>query len=40
VRYDDEYELTDAGWRISQRALTILAIETRSARRVLPADPA
>lgn len=34
VRYDDEYELTDAGWRISRRALTINAIETRQARRL------
>jgi hypothetical protein len=40
LRYDDEYELTDAGWRISRRALTILAIETRPVRRLLPRDPA
>ena len=40
LRYDDEYALTDAGWRISRRALTILAIETRPVRRVLPRDPA
>ena len=40
LRYDDEYELTDAGWRIGHRALTILAIETRPVRRVLPGDPA
>jgi hypothetical protein len=39
LRYDDEYELTDAGWRISRRALTILAIETRPVRRLLPRDP-
>jgi 3-phenylpropionate/cinnamic acid dioxygenase small subunit len=39
LRYDDEYALTDAGWRISRRTLTILAIETRPVRRVLPSDP-
>lgn len=38
LRYDDEYELTDAGWRISRRALTINAIETRPVRRVRPHD--
>jgi hypothetical protein len=40
LRYDDEYALTEAGWLISRRALTILAIETRPVRRVLPRDPA
>lgn len=40
LRYDDEYELTDAGWRIRRRALTINAIETRPVRRLLPRDPA
>ena len=40
LRYDDKYELTDAGWRIGRRALTILAIETRPVRRLLPRDPA
>ncbi|CAM2860973.1 hypothetical protein BST27_07375 [Mycobacterium intermedium] len=40
LRYDDDYELTDAGWRINRRALTINAIETRPVRRVRPADPA
>jgi 3-phenylpropionate/cinnamic acid dioxygenase small subunit len=40
LRYDDEYELTDPGWRISRRALTIHAIETRPVRRLLPRDPA
>jgi hypothetical protein len=40
LRYDDEYALTDAGWRIGRRALTILAIETRPVRRLLPRDPA
>ncbi len=40
LRYDDEYRLTDAGWRISRRALTVNAIETRRARRLRPRDPA
>jgi hypothetical protein len=40
LRYDDEYVLTDAGWRISRRALTVHAIETRPVRRLLPHDPA
>ena len=40
LRYDDEYEWTAAGWRISRRALTINAIETRPARRLLPRRPA
>jgi SnoaL-like domain len=40
LRYDDDYELTDAGWRISRRTLTINAIETRPARRLRPRDPA
>lgn len=39
LRYDDEYELADAGWRISRRALTINAIETRPVRRLRPSDP-
>ena len=39
LRYDDEYELTDSGWRISRRALTINAIETRPLRRLLPRAP-
>ncbi|MEY8016074.1 nuclear transport factor 2 family protein [Mycobacterium servetii] len=39
LRYDDEYTLTDAGWRFSRRALTINAIETRAVRRLLPRDP-
>lgn len=34
LRYDDEYRLTDAGWRISRRALTVNAIETRQVRRL------
>lgn len=40
LRYDDDYQLTDAGWRISRRALTINAIETRPVRRLRPRDPA
>ncbi|OBB90130.1 nuclear transport factor 2 family protein [Mycobacterium sp. 852002-40037_SCH5390672] len=40
LRYDDEYTLTDAGWRISRRALTVNAIETRPVRRLLPYEPA
>ncbi|WP_068187771.1 nuclear transport factor 2 family protein [Mycobacterium sp. UM_CSW] len=40
LRYDDEYRLTDAGWRISRRALTVNAIETRPVRRLRPRDPA
>ncbi len=32
LRYDDQYRLTDAGWRISRRALTVNAIETRPTR--------
>jgi SnoaL-like domain len=40
LRYDDEYRLTDGAWRISRRALTINAIETRPARRLRPRDPA
>ncbi len=38
LRYDDDYELTAAGWRIGRRALTINAIETRPVRRLLPRD--
>jgi SnoaL-like domain len=34
LRYDDEYRLTDVGWRIARRTLTINAIETRPVRRV------
>ncbi|OMC55617.1 hypothetical protein A5747_12435 [Mycobacterium sp. IS-836] len=40
LRYDDDYELTDAGWRIGRRALTINAIETRPVRRLRPHDSA
>ncbi|ORB87097.1 hypothetical protein B1987_00090 [Mycobacterium kansasii] len=36
LRYDDEYQLTETGWRISRRALTINAIEVRPVRRLLP----
>jgi hypothetical protein len=38
LRYDDEYESTDSGWRICRRALTINAIETRPIRRVREHD--
>ncbi|EUA35393.1 hypothetical protein I552_6195 [Mycobacterium xenopi 3993] len=38
VRYDDDYQRTDAGWRICRRVLTINAIETRPLRRLRPAD--
>lgn len=38
LRYDDEYQLTDVGWRICRRALTINAIEVRPVRRVRPAE--
>jgi len=38
LRYDDEYEMTASGWRISRRALTINAIETRPLRRLLERD--
>ncbi|WAJ42610.1 nuclear transport factor 2 family protein [Mycobacterium sp. Aquia_216] len=38
LRYDDEYEATAAGWRISRRALTVNAMETRPVRRLLPPD--
>jgi SnoaL-like domain len=40
LRYDDDYQLTDEGWRISRRALTINAIEARPARRLRSSDPA
>lgn len=36
LRYDDAYERTEAGWRISRRALTVNALETRPVRRLLP----
>ena len=38
LRYDDEYELTEAGWLISRRALTINAIEIRPVRRLRATD--
>jgi ketosteroid isomerase-like protein len=38
LRYDDEYQLTGAGWRINRRALTVNAIETRPARRLRPPE--
>ncbi|MEE3065372.1 MAG: nuclear transport factor 2 family protein [Actinomycetota bacterium] len=39
LRYDDEYESTDSGWRITRRLLTVNAIETRPVRRLLSWDP-
>lgn len=39
LRYDDDYELTDSGWRISRRVLTINAIETRPVRRLRQHGP-
>ena len=40
LRYDDEYEMTAAGWRIARRAMTVNALETRPMRKLLPHDPA
>jgi 3-phenylpropionate/cinnamic acid dioxygenase small subunit len=34
LRYDDEYVLTDGGWRFVSRTLTIDAIEARPVRRL------
>jgi len=39
LRYDDDYQLTDAGWQIARRALTINAIETRPVRRLRITGP-
>ena len=36
LRYDDEYERCDTGWRFRRRTLTIDAIETRPVRRLRP----
>jgi hypothetical protein len=36
LRYDDEYERCDTGWRFRSRTLTIDAIETRPVRRLRP----
>ena len=36
LRYDDDYQLSEEGWRFRRRALTINAIETRPVRRVRP----
>jgi len=36
VRYDDQYQRVNAGWRIRNRSLTIDAIETRPVRQVRP----
>lgn len=38
LRYDDEYQHTDAGWRIRRRVLTINAIEARPVRRLRPTE--
>ncbi len=35
VRYDDRYRRTPDGWRVSRRAVSILALETRPVRQVL-----
>ncbi|MGH3523769.1 MAG: nuclear transport factor 2 family protein [Mycobacterium sp.] len=40
LRYDDEYQRTDAGWRICSRMLTINAIENRPVSSLRPTDPA
>lgn len=34
IRYDDHYERTPSGWRITHRRLTLNAIETGTARRL------
>lgn len=34
IRYDDEYQRAEAGWRISRRTLTINAIEHRPVRQL------
>lgn len=39
LRYDDEYQLSDTGWRICSRALTIDAIETHPVRQVRFGEP-
>jgi 3-phenylpropionate/cinnamic acid dioxygenase small subunit len=39
LRYDDEYQRTDAGWRICRRMLTINAIENRAVSSLRPGDP-
>jgi hypothetical protein len=36
LRYDDQYERCDTGWRFRRRTLTIDAIETRPVRRLRP----
>jgi hypothetical protein len=36
LRYDDQYQRVNAGWRIRNRSLTIDAIETRPVRQVRP----
>jgi 3-phenylpropionate/cinnamic acid dioxygenase small subunit len=39
LRYDDEYQHTDAGWQISNRMLTINAIENRAVSQLRPGHP-
>jgi hypothetical protein len=34
LRYNDEYQRTEAGWRITRRALTINAVEHRVVHRL------
>lgn len=36
LRYDDEYQRAETGWRINRRALTVNAIERRPVRRLRP----
>lgn len=38
LRYDDEYQRIEDGWRFRRRALTVNAVETHPVRRVRPAD--
>ncbi len=40
LRYDDEYQRTDAGWRIDSRTLTINAIENLAVSGLRPGEPA
>lgn len=39
LRYDDEYQRTQAGWRIHGRALTVNAIDVSPTRVLRPAPP-
>jgi hypothetical protein len=38
VRYDDEYVLHDGHWSIAERSMTVLAVELRPVRALLPRD--